>query len=266
MSSNNAAFSGSIPQNYDQYLGPMFFEPYAIDMTSRVTRPGSRLLELACGTGRVTLHLSKKFSPKVKIVATDLNPDMIAIARKQVTEQSVEWLVADMQELPFPDESFDCVVCQFGIMFAPDKAKVFKEAYRVLKKGGTFLFNSWDKIENNGVASIANREVTKFFANTPPAFYGVPFSIYDPEYIKSLALDNGFSSVTVELVKKEGRSESPVSAAKGMLEGSPILKEINDKGPDALGAISKIVQKEIFDAFGSFVIAPLQAWVSVAIK
>src|SRR6185295_8943504 len=117
-----AAFSGTIPENYDRYLGPLLFEPYAMDIVSRIRKEKvSNVLELACGTGRVTRHLFRYFAGKAKITATDLNPDMIAIARQQVLDRSIDWIPADMQQLPFPDNSFDLAVCQYGIMFVPDK-------------------------------------------------------------------------------------------------------------------------------------------------
>ena len=268
MSTVNTFFSGSIPENYDRYLGPLLFEPYAIDLAARIPAlaEGS-VLELACGTGRVTNHLRRKLPRQVRLVATDLNPEMIAVARAHVKDPLIEWMPADMQALPFSDNSFDCVVCQYGIMFVPDKLKAFNEVFRILREGGTFHFNTWDKIENNGVPSIANRVVAKFFNDSPPAFYGVPFSMFEPERIKELALQAGFSKISVELVRKEGRSDTAADAAKGMIEGNPILKEISDKAPNAVGPVRELVRKEISSFYGDGpIVSPLQAWVIEASK
>lgn len=267
MSGDNISFGGSVPEYYDNFLGPALFEPFAIDLVSRISSDKTNaVLELACGTGRVTHHLRKHFPAHVKIIATDLNPDMIAVAKRKVPAQGIAWEIADMQELPFPDQTFDLVVCQFGVMFVPDKAKAFREAYRVLTKGGTFLFNTWDNIENNGITSLANQVVSSYF-NQPSAFYAIPFSLHQPDVLRSLATDNGFVRATITLVKQNGHSDSPLDAAKGMIQGTPILKEITDRDPSAVKPIVELLRNEISKTFGDGpVVNPLQAWVGEALK
>jgi ubiquinone/menaquinone biosynthesis C-methylase UbiE len=118
----NVVFEGSIPENYDRYLGPVLFEPFAEDMAARLKeeQPES-VLELACGSGILTRRLRDTLS-KTRLVATDLNPGMIAHAQRKFSpSESVEWREADAAALPFRDGSFDAVVCQFGLMFVPEK-------------------------------------------------------------------------------------------------------------------------------------------------
>ena len=146
-------FAGSIPKLYDELLVPLIFEPYADDIASRLaSRKVSRVLEIAAGTGVVTRRLASALPADVAIVATDLNRPMLDMAAEVGTTRPVEWREADAMQLPFADGEFDAVVCQFGVMFFPDKAKAFSEARRVLKPGGTFLFNVWDRIEENEFA------------------------------------------------------------------------------------------------------------------
>src|SRR5262245_40396331 len=136
----NVDFSGSIPEFYDEHLGPVIFAPYAEDLAKRVARrvKSGRLLEIACGTGVLTRRLDAALKKAVEIVATDLNADMVARARsKAPASKRIEWRTADAASLPFPDGSFDAVVCQFGLMFVPDKAAAFREARRVLREGGS---------------------------------------------------------------------------------------------------------------------------------
>lgn len=263
----NAAFAGAIPDKYDQYLGPLLFEPYALDMVSGMKKEGvSSVLELACGTGRVTQYLPKHFGPGVSITATDLNPDMIAVATRKIKDD-IKWRPADMQELPFAADSFDLALCQYGLMFVPDKAKAIREVARVLKKGSVFHFNTWDKIENNGIPRISRQIVTEFFNGTPPNFYFVPFSMFDPEAIKKLMLENGFSKVEISLIKKEGISNTALEAATGMIEGNPVAKEIRDKDPNAVPDVIEKVRKEIAIQYGDNPVrCPLQAWVGKAVK
>ena len=144
------AFAGSIPRIYDTHLVPLIFEPYAADLVARLAlRPLARVLEIAAGTGVVTRQLASVLAPHVAVVATDLNQAMLDEAAARGTSRPVEWRQADAMQLPFPDGSFDAVVCQFGVMFFPDKPKALSEARRVLKPGGVFLFNVWDRIEEN---------------------------------------------------------------------------------------------------------------------
>jgi ubiquinone/menaquinone biosynthesis C-methylase UbiE len=158
MDNKNAQFAGSIPAAYDRYLGPILFQPYAQDLINRLkVGENSSVLELACGTGILTRVLRDRLPQTARLVATDLNEPMIATAaRKFGQDELIEWKQADASSLPFEDGSFDAVVCQFGIMFVPDKALSAREAHRVLKPGGVFLFNVWDSLEHNDLGRIAH--------------------------------------------------------------------------------------------------------------
>jgi ubiquinone/menaquinone biosynthesis C-methylase UbiE len=150
----DTVFSGSIPSIYDRYLGPLIFEPYAQDLANRLSDlHAERVLETAAGSGIVTRALLRSLPASASIVATDLNQPMLDHAAKQVSSSRVSWQKADAQALPFPDGAFDAVVCQFGVMFFPDKQKAYREARRVLKPGGHFVFNVWDSIEYNEAAA-----------------------------------------------------------------------------------------------------------------
>src|SRR5687768_13579650 len=129
MTNSDAAFAGSIPAIYDSALGPMFFEPYARDLAKRLkVRSGDAVLEIAAGTGIVTRRLLKRLPAGAELVATDLNNAMIEIAKAKVdTDPRLRWQQADAGALPFPDQSFDAVVCQFGLMFFPDKVSALRE-------------------------------------------------------------------------------------------------------------------------------------------
>jgi len=244
------AFTGTVPANYDRYLGPLVFIPYAKDIAERIPGNVESILEIACGTGLVAEQIAKKISHVAKITATDLNPDMLAVAKSLVKDPKIKWEVADMLQLPFADNSFDAVVCQFGLMFAPDKPKAFSEAHRVLKKGGVFIFNTWDKIQEVGAFDIGNQVIRDFFRDNPPAFYKIPFSMHDPNELESLLKGAGFSSRKVELVKLEGSVKSALDAAKGITEGSPILKEILERNADAVVAIENKMVEKLEEKYG----------------
>ena len=184
-SDSDRVFAGSIPELYEHYLVPLIFEPYAVDLVRRVSlRQPSRLLEIAAGTGVVTRHLANALPPTVSIVASDLNQPMLAHAAAVGTTHPVEWRQADAMQLPFPDEAFDVVVCQFGVMFFPDKAKAFSEARRVLRPGGVFIFNVWDRIEQNEFAATVTKALETIFPADPPRFMArLPHGYPDPPVV-----------------------------------------------------------------------------------
>ncbi len=175
MKVEHARFSGSIPAAYDRYLGPILFHPYAEDLAARLPiNKTSSVLELACGTGILTRVLRTYLPPRVKLIATDLNEPMFRQAAAKFGKgERVRWLEADACDLPFDDRQFDAVVCQFGIMFVPDKALAAREAYRVLKRDGVFLFNVWDAMRHNKLGELAHRTITSYFKEDPPTFYRV---------------------------------------------------------------------------------------------
>lgn len=233
MEEQHAAFTGSIPENYDLYLGPALFEPYARDLAARLeVGGGASVLELACGTGIVTRALRDRLPPGVSLTATDLNEAMMGYAaRKFASDEDVEWRRADASALPFDDGSFDAVACQFGFMFVPDRARAFAEAFRVLRPGGSLLFNVWDAIEHNDLAHVAHTSITKFFDRDPPTFYEVPFSLHDEEAIRGLLAAAGFREIKITRLTLPSLSPSAAEAARGLVQGNPVISAIRERMP-----------------------------------
>ena len=164
-------FAGSIPKLYEAYLVPLIFEPYAADLVDRLASKSlTRALEIAAGTGVVTRKLASVLPDGVSIVATDLNQSMLDLASTVGTKRPVEWRQADAMQLPFQDGMFDAVVCQFGVMFFPEKSKAFSEARRVLRSERVFIFNVWDRIEENEFADIVTTALESLFPEDPPRF------------------------------------------------------------------------------------------------
>jgi ubiquinone/menaquinone biosynthesis C-methylase UbiE len=207
-------FQGSVPAVYDQHLGPLLFVPYADDLASRLAgMQHGRILETAAGTGMVTRALVSSLPESVSIVSTDLNQPMLDHASSQLPSTRVTWRQADAQHLPFLDGKFDAVVCQFGVMFFPDKPQAFSEAYRVLKPGGRFLFNVWDRIEENEFADIVVKSVATLFPDNPPMFLArTPHGHYDTAALEAQLRAVGFGAVTTESVTRESQALSAVSS------------------------------------------------------
>ena len=262
MNEKHADFSGSIPAAYDRYLGPILFQPYAEDLAARLRmeEPGS-VLELACGTGILTRVLRSKLAPGVQLIATDLNEPMFRhAATKFDTGEDVVWQQADAASLPFADEMFDAVVCQFGLMFVPDKSAAIREAYRVLKAGGIFLFNVWDAMPHNALARITHETILGYFKHDPPNFYETPFGYHDRAEIEQLLKEAGFREVATEVVPKISHARSADDVAKGFVHGNPVAIAIAERDPSLVPVITDAVAGAIGIRYGaSDVHAPMRA-------
>lgn len=235
-------FAGSIPEFYDSLLVPLIFEPYAVDLASRVANLSpSRVLETAAGTGVVTRAMADALPAHVDLVATDLNQPMLDRAAAIGTRRTVKWQQADAMQLPFDDASFDVVVCQFGVMFFPDKVRAFAEARRVLRGGGVLLFSVWDRIEKNEFAQIVTAALAGLFFTDPPLFMvRTPHGYFDLEVISRDLKDAGFSaSPHVETIGVRSRAASAREVANAYCLGTPMRNEIEARaGADMTEAIS----------------------------
>ncbi|HWT12853.1 MAG TPA: methyltransferase domain-containing protein [Allosphingosinicella sp.] len=235
MTSTDVQFSGSIPALYDRYLVPLLFAPYAADLARRVAAlEPRRILETAAGTGVVTAEMAGAV-PAAEIVATDLNQAMLDVAAERVASDRVAFRQADGQSLPFDDSSFDVVACQFGVMFFPDRIAAYREARRVLRPGGTFLFNVWNRLEDNPVSHHLARAVAALFPDDPPTFLErIPFGYHDKARIEQDLRAAGFDEVAGETLERRSRVESPRAAATGLCHGTPLRAEIEKHGPERL--------------------------------
>jgi ubiquinone/menaquinone biosynthesis C-methylase UbiE len=226
-----AQFTASIPQNYDRYLGMVLFDPFARDLARRIPKESRRILETACGSGVVTRRLLQALPREASLVATDLNAPMVEHARTAVeADPRLTWRTADMCDLGLPDRAFDTVVCQFGVMFVPDKVLALREALRVLTPGGLYLFNVWDSLAANRFASLANEVITGFFPKDPPGFYQVPFSMHDANAVGALLAQAGFQDARSTHLDLETTAPSADDFAKGLVEGNPVVAEIQARG------------------------------------
>jgi SAM-dependent methyltransferase len=264
-----ARFVGDIPANYDSGLGPHLFVDYAADLVRRAAAAKPhRVLEIAAGTGIVTRMLRDALPESTHLVASDLNQPMLEIARKKFhADDKVEFQRADATALPFGDRAFDILVCQFGVMFFPDKDKSYREAYRVLAPGGRYHFNVWDSFEFNPFARISHETVGLFFERDPPTFYTVPFGYHRIDAIKGSLIGAGFEDISVHILKIDKIVPQAQRLAQGLILGNPIIEEICARGIADPGSIVARVTAALHRAFGRDPgRIPLQAIVFSALK
>jgi SAM-dependent methyltransferase len=253
MSTTDTAFSGSVPAVYEEHLVPLIFEEYAVDLAARLARRGPRrVLEIACGTGVATRAMAAALPATTAITATDLNQAMIDHATTVGTARPVEWRQADALQLPFDDGAFDAVVCQFGVMFLPDKPKAFAEAHRVLAPGGVYLFSVWDTLDANEFADLIHEAVATVFPENPPRFLKrAPYGYYDIAAITRDLASGGFTNPPqVETVARRSRASSPRGPAMGYVQGSPLRGEIEARDPRRLTLATNTAAEAIAQRFG----------------
>lgn len=239
-------FAGSIPAIYDRYMVPLVFAPYAQLVAERAKALApKRVLETAAGTGVVTRALHEAL-PDASIVATDLNVPMLEEAARRITGEKVRLEAADAQDLPYEDGSFDLVVCQFGIMFFPDKVRANSEARRVLRDGGHYLLVIWDRIDRNLATRAAGQAVANLFPDDAGAFYErIPFRYFDREAIRADLKAAGFEQVEIETVELRSRAASARDAATGLVQGTPMRSEIEQRDPAMLAPATDAAEESL---------------------
>lgn len=262
-------FTGKDAENYDFYLGPILFEPYAKYLASKIDTANVRsVLEIACGSGRVTRHIRKTLPANIKFMATDISNDMLNVARRELDKENIVFQVEDAQNLSFPDNSFDLVICQFGIMFLPDKKKGFDEIYRVLKPGGKFMFFTWDSTLNMPLFKLlVNDLVVPHFEGEDTTRFFVPFSLYQPNVLTDWMVNAGFKDVETNNVILKSGSQTPQSIVDALFRKHPLGREISAKNPAAFEPVAMKFEQEIAVKFGvEDPVIDLSAFLTTGIK
>lgn len=268
MTATDTVFAGSIPRLYDRYMVPMLFAPYAQEMARRAKAfaPAS-ILETAAGTGVVTQALHEAL-PETDIMATDLNEPMLEQAAIRLAGANVGFEPANAQDLPFDDASFDLVVCQFGVMFFPDKVCANEEARRVLREGGHYMLGIWDRVERNVATRAAGQAVASLFPSDAGAFYErIPFRYFDHDEIRSDLTAAGFAGIEIETVELTSRARSARDAAIGLVQGTPMRSEIEKRDPAMLAVATEAATEALlqFEGANGFE-APMSALIVTATK
>ncbi len=254
MTESDKAFVGSIPELYDTYLVPLIFEAYADDLAERSAALAPKtVLETAAGSGVVARALAPLLTSDARYTVTDLNQPMLDhAANKQGPDNRITWRQADALALPFDDASFDAVVCQFGVMFFPDRVAGYAEARRVLEPSGKFLFSVWDHIDANEFADIVTEAAASAFPDDPPRFLArTPHGYHDVELIRDELDKAGFSQVSITTLEETSSAPSPRHAAVAYCQGTPLRNEIETRDASLLDHVTDRATEAIAARFGN---------------
>jgi ubiquinone/menaquinone biosynthesis C-methylase UbiE len=253
MSETDKLFAGSIPAFYDRYLVPLIFEAYAEDLAVRTAALAPlAVLETAAGSGVLTRALAPRLGADARLVVTDLNQPMLDHARRaQDADDRLSWQQADALSLPFDDGQFDVVLCQFGVMFFPDRVAGYAEARRVLKPGGHYIFNVWDAIAANEFADVVTDAAAAVFPDDPPRFLArTPHGYHDVDLVRRELTAAGFSEVSITTREEVSRAASARDPAFAYCQGTPLRNEIEARDPTLLEHVTDRASAAIAARFG----------------
>ncbi len=249
-------FGGSVPNTYHSILGPIIFDAYAKDMAARLapllkSKPTARILELAAGTGIVTQAILKILPADAALTVTDISEPMLAVARAAIKDPRVAFQAADACQVPFSDKSFDFIICQYGVMFFPDKIQAMKEARRVLAPGGTYFFNIWDSLEHNPFPRTVHEALGGLFPSNPIHFLEkMPFGYSDRTEIERVTRVGGFGNFKVETIGFPCIAQSAAHVARAWVEGTPLFAALQERAVTDTTPVREAVERALASRFG----------------
>ncbi|SDE12063.1 class I SAM-dependent methyltransferase [Ruegeria marina] len=252
MSDDAAKFTGDIPTHYDAGLGPVLFSDFGDRLCAAACEgTATRAIELAAGTGIVSRKLRDTLPREALLLVTDLNAPMLEVARRKFSDsENVEIALADAMDLDYEDAAFDLMVCQFGVMFFPDKPASFREAARVLRPGGRYVFNVLSAMQENPYSQIAYAIPAQFFSGEPPGFYKVPFHYGDPDVVHKDLAAAGWQDVTHETIRLRKKIMDPEAFARGLVYGNPVIDELRTLGGVDPEIVAEAVLRALEVTFG----------------
>src|SRR5215207_6218516 len=225
--------TGNAAELYERYLVPAITGVWAADLVRRAAlQPGERVLDVACGTGIVARLAAERVGAQGAVVGLDLNTAMLAVARAlPQSGAAITWQEASVLAMPFPDATFDVVVCQLGLQFFPDRPQALREMRRVLVPGGRLLLSVFGPIEHNPATHALAATLERHLGADAAAIKRAEHGLADAEELHELVTGAGFADVAIETATQEVRFPSPSEYVRIQFAATPlatVVRELND--------------------------------------
>jgi len=259
-------------ESYERFMVPSLFAPWASHLIQRASpQPSERVLDIACGTGIVARKVVPRVGSEGMVVGLDANPDMIRMARASSEQNriAIEWHTGPAEQLPFSDENFDLILCQFGLMFFSDRHAALMEMHRVLKTGGRVVLSVWQGLEHHpfyqAIHDVTQRQLGKSSVQAV-------FSLGDANELRKLLADSGFQHITIESVSVTARFPQPEEFLAWELDVDPTeTPALQNLDQESQQAIMAAVRQELQDPLNEVlqenqVVLPFHAHIAQARK
>jgi ubiquinone/menaquinone biosynthesis C-methylase UbiE len=237
-------------ETYENYMVPALFAPWASRLIqSAEPNSGERILDVACGTGVAARQVALQIGSSGKIIGLDCNANMLAVARNRAARDGsmIEWQEGRAEELPFPDHSFDLVLCQFALMFFTDPPTALAEMHRVLKKGGRLMLSVWQSLDLHPFYKKLHDVIYRRFGMS-----GVQqiFALGNEPGLRKLFKDAGFEHVEMESASMAARFPNPDSFLAGEIDvdtaAIPSMQHLDDHArKEIIAAISNEMKESL---------------------
>ncbi len=184
--------------SYESFMVPSLFAPWATDLVDRANpQLDEHILDIACGTGIVARTVASRVGTSGSIAGLDANPDMINMARRVSGQEhlAIEWHTSPAEQLPYPDENFDLILCQFGLMFFTERHAALKEMYRVLRKDGRVVLSVWQGLAQHPFYQTLHDVSLRHFGKSSVE---TVFSLGNADQLRELLSGSGFRQVAIE--------------------------------------------------------------------
>ena len=220
--------SDAAAEVYEQFFIPALFEQWTPRMADAAgLGSGQRLLDVACGTGIFARAAAELVGQEGSVVGLDVNDGMLEVARMRAS--AIEWRLGRAEAIPFDDQSFDVVACQFGLMFFEDQPAAISEMARVLRTPGTLVVSVWDSLEHSPGYASMTALLQRLFGDEAASAMGAPFCLGDVEVLRGLFVEAGLPEVEIHTREGTARFPSIESWVYTDIKGWTLADMIDDK-------------------------------------
>jgi ubiquinone/menaquinone biosynthesis C-methylase UbiE len=244
-------FSKPAAERYEEFFVPAIAEPVSTELLrTAALLAGERVLDVACGTGVITHRAAEAVGPTGSVTGVDVGLDMLEVAAAidKPGGALIEWLEADAVSLPLPDESYDVVLCQMGLMFVEDRPAALAEMLRILKPGGRVVINTPGRIQPP--FEEMERAIVEHINPELGGFVRVVFSMHDPAALGDLLVEAGFDEVDTSEDVATFDLPSPVEFLWQYINLTPMAALVAEAPEDAKARM----EAQVVETWAAFVV------------